>query len=82
MVAGVSIGAGIVRGITALFGHADASVIAEHAVNKHKRVQAVTIAVVVALLILAGIVPGVTAPVTKTIAENYTFYPQGTQSRR
>ncbi len=83
MVAGVSIGAGMLRGITALFGHADASVLAlQHPVNKHKRVQAVTIAVVVALLILAGIVPGVTAPVTKTIAENYTFYPQGTQSRR
>jgi formate hydrogenlyase subunit 3/multisubunit Na+/H+ antiporter MnhD subunit len=72
LVAGASIGAGIIRGLAALFG--PATVADDHPMIKNKRFQAITIAIAVALLILTGIVPGVTAPVTRAVAENYTFY--------
>ncbi len=97
MAAGASVGAGVIRGMAAIFKptlpivgvetdsvdalsgsdaessgrHSDTG---RHVLARHKRYQAVTIAMAVGLVILIGLVPGVTAPVTKGIAQNYTFY--------
>jgi len=75
LIAGASVGAGIIRGLTVMFE--PASIIAdEHPIGSgmHKRPQTFTIALAVAVLIATGIAPGVTAPVTRAIAENYSFY--------
>ncbi|HEY3290000.1 MAG TPA: proton-conducting transporter membrane subunit [Anaerolineae bacterium] len=71
LVAGASVGAGFIRGLFALFSHALAD--DKPLPDRHGRRQAITIAVGVVLVVLMGIVPGVAAPVTRTIAENYTY---------
>lgn len=72
LVAGASVGAGFIRGLFALFSPAPTD--DKPVEGKHGQRQAITIAIAVGLLVLMGIVPGVSAPITRTIAENYTYF--------
>jgi formate hydrogenlyase subunit 3/multisubunit Na+/H+ antiporter MnhD subunit len=72
-VASASVGIGILRGLMALFAPVAASGSGVETSSGYRR-GAFTVALVALLLIVMGIAPGVVAPVTKSIAENYTFY--------
>ncbi|MCL4506577.1 MAG: hypothetical protein M1434_06300 [Chloroflexi bacterium] len=73
LLAGASVGAGVVRGLAALYGTANV-MSARSTSSAIQRRTAVAIVATTALLIVLGITPGITAPVTKAIAENYTYY--------
>jgi multicomponent Na+:H+ antiporter subunit D len=76
-----SVGIGMVRGLAALFAPVTTPVIVKDGVpalptgqTKQQRQTAITIAVAVALIIVLGIAPGITEPITRIAAQNYTFY--------
>jgi multicomponent Na+:H+ antiporter subunit D len=72
LVAGASVGIGLIRGLQSLFTLPSLGG-TEPAPPAPRRV-AMTVALATLLVIVLGIAPGVTAPITKSIAENYTFY--------
>ncbi len=72
LLAGASVGAGIVRGLAALYG--TANVMSGRTVPAtQKRLPAAILAAVVVLIFL-GVAPGVFTPVTKAIADHYNYY--------
>jgi multicomponent Na+:H+ antiporter subunit D len=85
MLAGASIGIGVVRGLAALFAPAPEQA-AESAPQVNvllalpagrstkQRSTAIAIVVAVGLIVVLGVAPGITEPVTRAIAQNYTFY--------
>jgi multicomponent Na+:H+ antiporter subunit D len=75
LLAGASIGVGIIRGLMALFAPEDMVVVQNpHAAALAPRRIAFTVGLAVMLVIALGIAPGVVSPVTKAIVDNYTFY--------
>ena len=80
ILAGASIGIGVIRGLSALFAQpaftpADTGEPSQapRASGETRRV-ALIILIGVALVIALGVAPGLTSPVTRAIADNYTFY--------
>jgi formate hydrogenlyase subunit 3/multisubunit Na+/H+ antiporter MnhD subunit len=83
LLASASIGIGVVRGLTALFAPVSGPAPAPLEGNipalpaghtPQQRRVTITIAVAVALIIVLGVAPGITEPVTRAVAQNYTFY--------
>ena len=80
LLAGASVGIGVVRGLAALFAtpvsqdETDATPLALSPAHSANVRIAVTVALAVALIAILGIAPGMTAPLTNTAAQNYTFY--------
>jgi formate hydrogenlyase subunit 3/multisubunit Na+/H+ antiporter MnhD subunit len=79
--AGASVGIGVVRGLAALFTRVSKPVALDSTLpalpvgrSTHQRRTAIAIAAAVGLIVVLGVAPGITEPVTRAIAQNYTFY--------
>lgn len=79
LLAGASVGVGVVRGMIALFASAPVSVTNDGSADSKPtrpllRGTALIVVLAVILVITLGIAPGITEPLTRSIAQNYTFY--------
>jgi multicomponent Na+:H+ antiporter subunit D len=77
VLAGASVGAGLWRGLAALFAPSEVLAPTVDATTLHQRVRRRAMLAIVLALVLAvglGLGPGLVAPVTKAISTNYTFY--------
>ena len=79
LLASASIGIGIIRGLAALFAPAPAEPSPvqpadQRTQQRTQRAIAITVVAAVVLIVVLGVAPGITEPVTRVIAQNYTFY--------
>ena len=75
LLAGASVGVGIIRGLMAMYAHGDVITVRNRqATSTTPRRIAFTVGLAVTLVIVLGMAPSVISPVTKAIVENYTFY--------
>jgi formate hydrogenlyase subunit 3/multisubunit Na+/H+ antiporter MnhD subunit len=79
LLAGASVGVGVVRGMIALYASATVSTEDDDSVELKPtrpplRGTVLVVVLAVILVITLGIAPGITEPLTRPIAQNYTFY--------
>lgn len=79
LVAGASVGVGMVRGLSALYATVpatslDTEVTPISAARPNMRGRAALVTLAIALIIALGIAPGITESIIQPISSNYTFY--------
>jgi multicomponent Na+:H+ antiporter subunit D len=79
LVAGASVGVGMVRGLAALYADVpatslDTEVTPISAARPNMRGRAALVTLAIALIIALGIAPGITESIIQPISSNYTFY--------